>query len=329
MLGTQDANPDAPDWSTLDFDVTCPRCAYNLKLLAQPRCPECGLVFEWAQVVEAARRTRRNFPYFEHRWRDKPVRSLFRTLVACALTRRVWRSVRITDVPSTPGLFIWAALTFLLLAGIEWLRIGTREGCVTALVNGVQPSLAIVGRSLTNIDWSAEFRIRALPFPLLIGFVMVYRRTFVRYRIDPRHLLRVGVYVWGTYASWTILVSIVISGMLITNLWINGAPPRPSIFIKGPIIPNKSTLDAIAYGLHWLPAAVTLASMHAAFGIYLRLPRPWLGAICTLVLVTVALIVICVTFTLRAGDRLLGPWMDTLNDWVPGLDSLVRFLLAI
>lgn len=38
-----DANPSAPDWSTLDFEVTCPRCANNLKMLAQPRCPECEL----------------------------------------------------------------------------------------------------------------------------------------------------------------------------------------------------------------------------------------------------------------------------------------------
>ena len=31
-----------PDWSAIDFEVRCGRCDYNLRMLPEPRCPECG-----------------------------------------------------------------------------------------------------------------------------------------------------------------------------------------------------------------------------------------------------------------------------------------------
>jgi len=31
-----------PDWDALAFELTCPRCDYNLRMLETPRCPECG-----------------------------------------------------------------------------------------------------------------------------------------------------------------------------------------------------------------------------------------------------------------------------------------------
>ena len=54
----------APNWQTVTDDVECFRCGYNLRGLAQPRCPECGLEFEWADLFDPARR---RHPYlFEH-----------------------------------------------------------------------------------------------------------------------------------------------------------------------------------------------------------------------------------------------------------------------
>jgi hypothetical protein len=38
------------DWA-LDRDLACPRCRYNLRMLHQPRCPECGLSFRWQELL--------------------------------------------------------------------------------------------------------------------------------------------------------------------------------------------------------------------------------------------------------------------------------------
>jgi hypothetical protein len=38
-----------------DQDVPCPRCGYNLRGLVEPRCPECGLVFDPERVRRESR----------------------------------------------------------------------------------------------------------------------------------------------------------------------------------------------------------------------------------------------------------------------------------
>ena len=38
----------------MDRAVPCPLCEYELRGLAEPRCPECGYRFEWAEVLAPA-----------------------------------------------------------------------------------------------------------------------------------------------------------------------------------------------------------------------------------------------------------------------------------
>lgn len=42
--------PGLPDDWSLDLDLPCPRCRYNLRHLRTPRCPECGTVFRWQSL---------------------------------------------------------------------------------------------------------------------------------------------------------------------------------------------------------------------------------------------------------------------------------------
>lgn len=44
-----EANSAVPDWSTIGREIHCPLCEYNLRGLSEPRCPECGYQFEWAE----------------------------------------------------------------------------------------------------------------------------------------------------------------------------------------------------------------------------------------------------------------------------------------
>ncbi|MDB5326371.1 MAG: hypothetical protein JWM57_1940 [Phycisphaerales bacterium] len=45
-------------------DLHCPVCDYSLRALPEPRCPECGYAFEWAELAEQARR--KKLWFYEH-----------------------------------------------------------------------------------------------------------------------------------------------------------------------------------------------------------------------------------------------------------------------
>lgn len=40
-----------PDGWTLDRDLPCPQCSYNLRSRREPSCPECGLRFRWQTLL--------------------------------------------------------------------------------------------------------------------------------------------------------------------------------------------------------------------------------------------------------------------------------------
>jgi rubredoxin len=102
----------APDWHTLSQDVICPLCAYNLRGLAEPRCPECGYVFQWNEVLNP--HIIRHPWLFEHNPR-RPIRSFFRTQFENLRPRRFWRTVRATHEPRRVRLLCYWMISVLLV----------------------------------------------------------------------------------------------------------------------------------------------------------------------------------------------------------------------
>jgi hypothetical protein len=98
MSGSAPDRAESPRWDKLAIEVRCPRCDYDLRLLPQPRCPECGLQFKWAEVIAAAQK-RLECPLFEYRWRDRPIRSFFITISLATLPWRLWRRTPLTAAP--------------------------------------------------------------------------------------------------------------------------------------------------------------------------------------------------------------------------------------
>ncbi len=45
-----------------DFDIPCPHCEYNLRGLIEPRCPECGRIFDPYKVLHDFRETQPPLP---------------------------------------------------------------------------------------------------------------------------------------------------------------------------------------------------------------------------------------------------------------------------
>jgi hypothetical protein len=111
-----------PEWPTITTDVVCPLCEYNLRGLVENRCPECGYVFDWNEVLhpEIVRH-----PYlFEHN-RKRPVRSFFRTQIGGLRPTRFWSSLRATHRPAPLRLLLYAFLcasALLTLPGISLVR---------------------------------------------------------------------------------------------------------------------------------------------------------------------------------------------------------------
>lgn len=88
--------PDgSPDWEAITFDVLCSRCGYNLRTLTRPKCTECGLEFEWREVIRRA--AHQSDFLFEHHWRKRPLRSLCRTLWLSFRPRTFWERVSIHE----------------------------------------------------------------------------------------------------------------------------------------------------------------------------------------------------------------------------------------
>lgn len=105
-----------PDWAILPGDILCPLCDYNLRGLAEPRCPECGHQFVWNEVLTLGDRTH---PYlFEHQW-HRSLWSFFKTLSGSLSPPSFWRTLRPMHSPVLNRLvFFWAILALPALLTI-------------------------------------------------------------------------------------------------------------------------------------------------------------------------------------------------------------------
>jgi hypothetical protein len=98
-------------------DIHCPLCDYNLRGLAEARCPECGGQFNWADLRNPAKRLH---PYlFEHH-PERNLWSFARTLIGGFTPRRFWAEL----LPQQPSKvrrivlysLIYSALLFAVCA---------------------------------------------------------------------------------------------------------------------------------------------------------------------------------------------------------------------
>jgi hypothetical protein len=100
----------AVDQPELTRELRCPRCEYDVRMLPKPRCPECGLEFAWTDILAAAE-LRQRTPLFEYRWRERPLRSFFGTLVRTLYPPWLWRSVPLELKPRIGPLLLLALVT--------------------------------------------------------------------------------------------------------------------------------------------------------------------------------------------------------------------------
>jgi len=256
-----------PDWSRVDFDLECPRCAYNLRMLPSDRCPECGLDLHWADMIHAHFTIHRFL--FEHQCLRRPIASYFETLWKSLRPASFWAQVQLHDRvhvgPLSAMLFlsaVWFALfahvvPWLISEIISWMRRGV---AAHSWVDEIQE--AFEGISIRNVSSDPSILIFDWGYCCMVlgslALVLVLRQTLGRCRVRSAQVLRVVAYstapgviaVLGSFVA----VILVVECLQRFNLWMD-AP----IFV--PIL--LMLLAAIPYGL----------VLARALRLYLHLPR--------------------------------------------------------
>lgn len=276
-------NEDRPVWEAIDFDVRCARCDYDLRSLATPHCPECGLTFNWHDVLSSS--ARKSDFLFEHHWSVKPFRSWFGSVWHALRPVKFWKQVSIHD-RLAPGPLWFLLLTSVLwwhglfygsawvlgtiIQKASWYAIGPYPGAVVQTVQSSLFALAgSVGMNLTNIAQGA-FGFDGLMVSgililiLLVTLVVIccLRQTLQRCKVRAVQILRVFAYAAAPFfiATAAMMIAAVVVAVVCRRIALSWAPMLPLLMAAGP---------------------VALLGIYVGAGLkhYLRLPRAYVTVI--------------------------------------------------
>ncbi len=290
--------PDqAPDWQQLDVAVHCPRCGYNLYLMTTPRCPECGLRFDWDQVIASARHPK--FPPFEYKWRTRPIRALLATVAYTLLPWLLWKRARTSAAPRTGPLLALIPLTLLLFAAARAVGLITRQWVLHYCFQWWD-NLSI-HLMLVLIGWEWFFFL--LFGAALWGWTLLLPYTLAPRQLPRARMLRIVVLSWISLVVWRVLLLIAIHLTLVVVVGLYQ--------MRWP----AWTINL----LELIPIAMLLISFHIGM---LSYQRPRQALVTTLLITTLALFVV-VWCTIMIGP--LSPIGHPIMDVVSAAERLWPF----
>jgi hypothetical protein len=260
------------DWDdVLPADrLRCLHCGYQLSGLTVPRCPECGEPFEWPEVLAAARS--RSSDLFENQWRRSRFGlALLRTwLLAAFRPRKLWSLYDVHDPPRVVPLLLFAGLQCLLFARGWHLLALAADSSMNWLCQVFEPRM----RFSYNF-WPARDFLPFMGLWLLMGFVslQVFVQSKRQYHVDWRHILR--VYVHATAF-----------GSLLLPVWLLAEWAIDLTLFLIPAIRPVSQLVYLRVGdvLFVLGVLMTWTQLWIGYRRYLKIPRGWGIAALALVL---------------------------------------------
>jgi len=203
-----------PDWDAISFDACCSRCGYNLRTLSRPLCPECGLSFEWLEVLDRAASA--GDYSFENNWRTRPIVSWALTVCRTFRPRKFWAAASIHDrvVPTALWLMMVAALLLfpvtvhggafclsMFLDGAAYLlrtwgvALGSQSGApLVTHIDSLSGMLHFVAELPINEGWTFNCSILGGPAVFLLaglGLIISLQQTLGRCRVRTAQVLRV------------------------------------------------------------------------------------------------------------------------------------------
>lgn len=146
MVGEPAGDP-GPDWGAIDFQPVCPLCEYELRGLREPRCPECGYRFTWAELIDPERR---RHPYLFEHYPKRNLWSFGKTLWNAQRPRRFWKTLKPQQASRVRRLLIYA----LAVNGIIGLMLvgGIGVSFVTMMLHRVGFNARLQAQEMARLN---------------------------------------------------------------------------------------------------------------------------------------------------------------------------------
>lgn len=297
------------DWC-FPRDLACPRCAYNLRMRREPRCPECGTSFRWEELlhVECPRCARRLTPQDrEHclgcdlplRWEwllggapaaaelyeysTRPVRRGLATAFAVLRPRRFWKSFALEMTPQLRRLRTYRRVVLLVAAcGV------LAQAADDVYFVGYVFSVGGVGWAsiVIRLDQSLLLAVTAaFAVPLLTRLILPrFTPTLTMYRVRPEQLARCLTYAY-TGMAWVGLTLLLVGVVDCLELWQSLVAPRRFRWLWLTTVARPAALAIPAAAV--ASVAWFFTFLHAALARYLRLkPRDAAALVLSILLMT-------------------------------------------
>ncbi len=302
---------DAPDWAADEEDLLCPRCGYNLRMLTEPRCPECGLRSTWRELTERTAHEDRT-GLFEYWCGRRPARSLASTLWRCMFPWLLWPRIPIVARPRVRPLLGLVLITALLTIAFYLVNLAVwsfvlpplwglrswRGGWVVAprvMWDGAREGLLVAGLML-------------LALLLVLLGMLVFRQSMKRFHVVAAHVVRIAVLSWCGFAFWTEFVAHAVTWVAAVRWTI---PPPLELAIEARDV---------------LPLGCLVLSISLAWSAHLKVTRGWAVGPLVVLMVTVAMSVFAFLYTFELAGSLNNVLLDLVADRWPGATLLCEYV---
>jgi len=247
----------SPVWASISRDILCPLCDYNLRGLAEPRCPECGYQFDWPTVLDPKLRTH---PYLFEVHPERNVRSFLQTLVRNFRFGSLWKTLQPSHRSNTGRLIIYgivcsviAMLPAVLL--VTWQIYQWGAGTIPTpsigeLLHSASREWLIRGVCAACLIWAS--------FPWLNFLSLrVFGQSMRRARVKSIHVLRCTIYC-GDLIVWNALIDLTAVGWYLAS---------------GRNVGNAETLMASLFYSGVIVFLFNSARLISAYRSYMRFPH--------------------------------------------------------
>lgn len=309
-----------PDWSSQPEEICCPLCDYNLRGLTEPRCPECGYQFEWANILDP---TQRIHAYLFEHYPKRNIWSFVKTVLGSANPFAFWRSLHPYQPSNVRRLFLFWVLCVViavipfLTAAVPFIADYPREvarsrsaelaslqksySMRTSVINQFGTVERYLDRLYPPIN-SKHFYLQLqnglkrqpmlmlLPFLMLIWpwgtflILLIFRQSMSRAKINIAHVMRCVLYSDGVlYAAFILTGPILLLVLLaMTNL-----PPGMTMEVHlSRMVVLFMKLSCLAAPILWMFAFWRLI---VAYQRYLRFPHAVATIISTQIILFLAI----------------------------------------